>query len=106
MRFDSEKEQEVGRAIRMAEMSTREVLAGFDVAETILRARPKREERTRAGAVDRLEEAVMALRTTAKQLQDAEMMAAANQAGRHWDEAESLRWQFAMSAMRIARGEV
>jgi RNA polymerase primary sigma factor len=105
MRFDSEKEQEVGRAIRMAEMSTREVLAGFDVAETILRARPKREERTRAGAVDRLEEAVMALRTTAKQLQDAEMMAAANQAGRHWDEAESLRWQLAMSAMRIARGE-
>ncbi len=105
MRFDAEQEQEVGRAIRMAEMSAREVLAGFDVAEDILRARPKREERTRAGAVDRLEEAVLALKNTAKRTKDPETVAAANQAGRLWDEAESLRWQLAMSAMRIARGE-
>lgn len=105
MRFDANKEHEVGRAIRMAEMKTREVLSGFDIAEDILRTRPKREERTRAGAVDRLEEAVLALRNQAKVANDVEMTAAANQAGRLWDEAESLRWQLAMSAMRIARGE-
>ena len=58
MRFDAEQEQKVGRAIRMAEMCTRDALFGVDCAEIILRARPNREERTRAGAVDRLEQAV------------------------------------------------
>ena len=105
MRFDADKENEVGRAIRMAEMKTREVISGFDIAEDILRTRPKREERTRAGAVDRLEEAVLALRNAAKVSGDVEITAAANTASRLWDEAESLRWQLAMSAMRIARGE-
>ncbi len=105
MRFDAEQEQEVGRAIRMAEMSAREAVAGFDVAEDILRARPKREERTRAGAVDRLEEAVFAIKHEARQTRDPETIEAATEAAKRWDEAESLRWQLAMSAMRIARGE-
>lgn len=105
MRYDAEQEQEVGRAIRMAEMSAREAVAGFDIAEEILRARPKREERTRAGAVDRLEEAVFAIKKEAKQTRDPETIEAATQASKRWDEAESLRWQLAMSAMRIARGE-
>ena len=78
---------------------------GLDEAEIILRARPKREERTRAGAVDRLEQAVMMVRNMAKRTNDPEVKAIAVQASRHWDEAEALRWQLAMSAMRIARGE-
>jgi len=105
MRFDAEKEQEVGRAIRMAEMRTREALSGLDAAESILRARPKREERTRAGAVDRLEQAVMCIRNEAAKTGDPDLHAYANEASRAWDEAEVLRWQLAMSAMRIARGE-
>lgn len=105
MRFDAEQEQKVGRAIRMAEMSTRDVLFGLDDAEVILRARPKREERTRAGAIDRLEQAVLAIKNKAKRSDDPELIAIAQQASRHWDEAETLRWQLAMSAMRIARGE-
>ncbi len=105
MRFDAEQEQQVGRAIRMAEMCARDALFGVDAAEAILRARPKREERTRAGAVDRLEQAVMAVRNTAASTADPELKAVAVKASRHWDEAESLRWQLAMSAMRIARGE-
>ncbi len=105
MRFDAEKEQEVGRAIRMAEMRAHEALSGLDSAERILRARPKREERTRAGAVDRLEQAVLAIRNEAAQQNDPELFAYANEASRAWEEAESLRWQLAMSAMRIARGE-
>lgn len=86
-------------------MCTRDALFGLDEAEAILRARPKREERTRAGAVDRLEQAVMMVRNRAKQTSDPEIRAIAVAASRHWDEAETLRWQLAMSAMRIARGE-
>ena len=59
----------------------------------------------RAGAVDRLEQAVMMVRNRAKQTSDPEIRAIAVAASRHWDEAETLRWQLAMSAMRIARGE-
>ena len=102
MRFDAEKEQEVGRAIRLAEMRAHEAIAGLDSAEAILRARPKREERTRAGAVDRLEQAVLAIRNEAARTRDPELFAYANAASRAWDDAESLRWQLAMSAMRIA----
>ena len=105
MRFDAEQEPQVGRSIRMAEMRTRDALFGLEEAEAILRARPKREERTRAGAVDRLEQAVMMVRNRAKQTADPEIRAIAVAASRHWDEAETLRWQLAMSAMRIARGE-
>jgi RNA polymerase primary sigma factor len=105
MRFDAEQEQEVGRAIRMAEMCTRDALCGIDSAEAILRARPKREERTRAGAIDRLEQAVLSVRNQAQVTKDPELQAIANSASRYWDEAEALRWQLAMSAMRIARGE-
>ncbi|MGB0638257.1 MAG: sigma-70 family RNA polymerase sigma factor [Myxococcota bacterium] len=105
MRFDADQERNTGRAIRMAEMKTREVLAGIDSAEAILRARPKREERTRAGAIDRLEQAVLSVRSEARRTREPELVELANQASRHWDEAESLRWQLAMSARRIARGE-
>ena len=82
MRFDSEKEQEVGRAIRMAEMRAHEALSGLDAAERILRSRPKREERTRAGAVDRLEQAVLAIRNEAAQKKDPELFGYANEASR------------------------
>ena len=86
-------------------MCTRDALFGIEEAEIILRARPKREERTRAGAVDRLEQAVMMVRNLAKRTDDPGGKAIAVTASRHWDEAEALRWQLAMSAMRIARGE-
>jgi RNA polymerase sigma factor (sigma-70 family) len=105
MRFDADQERDAGRAIRMAEMKTREVLAGIDLAEAILRARPKREERTRAGAIDRLEQAVLSVRNEARRTREPELIEQANLASRYWDEAESLRWQLAMSARRIARGE-
>jgi len=105
MRFDAEQEQKVGRAIRMAEMEARDALFGIEAADEILRARPTREERTRAGAVDRLEQAVLAIRNKSRRSSDPELSAIAALASRHWEEAETLRWQLAMSAMRIARGE-
>ncbi len=60
-RLSAEEEKNIAREIRKAEQSAREAVAGIDVAENILRRRPDRAERTRAGAVDRLEEAVKAV---------------------------------------------
>ncbi len=95
----------MAREIRAAEYSVRDALAGIDAAEDILRARPKREERTRAGAVDRLQQAVLSIQNHARESRDPETVEAAVAASMHWDRAEALRWQLAMSARRIARGE-
>ena len=60
-RLTAEEEKSMAREIRKAEQSARESIAGINSAENILMRRPDRAERTRAGAVDRLEEAVMAV---------------------------------------------
>ncbi|HNC95486.1 MAG TPA: hypothetical protein PKW90_05135, partial [Myxococcota bacterium] len=65
-RLTAEEEKAIAREIRKAEQSAREAVAGIDAAENILRRRPDRAERTRAGAVDRLEEAVRAVFRAAK----------------------------------------
>jgi RNA polymerase primary sigma factor len=105
MRFDGDQERDIAREIREAEYKTREAMAGIDAAEAILRHRPKREERTRAGAVDRLQQAVLMCQSQARETRDPELVEATTEASQHWDRAEALRWQLAMSARRIARGE-
>ena len=59
-RLTAEEEKQMAREIRKAEQEAREAVAGIDEADSILMRRPDRAERTRAGAVDRLEEAVKA----------------------------------------------
>mgnify|MGYP001234292020 CR=1 FL=1 len=93
----------MARAIRMAEQSAREAVAGIPEADSILMRRPDRAERTRAGAVDRLEEAVRITMKAAKK--EPELREYATQANRAWAEAEGLRWRLAMSGRRIAHGE-
>jgi RNA polymerase sigma factor (sigma-70 family) len=105
MRYDGDQERAVAREIRAAEYRVRESLSALEIAEDIIRARPKREERTRAGAVDRLQNAVLAVQNEARLNREPEVVAVATEASGHWDRAEALRWQLAMSAMRIARGE-
>jgi len=105
MRYDGDQERDVAREIRDAEHKVRDALCGIDAAEDILRQRPKREERTRAGAVDRLQQAVLTIQTEARKTKHPETVKAATEASMHWDRAEALRWQLAMSARRIARGE-
>ncbi|MCB9778044.1 MAG: RNA polymerase sigma factor RpoD/SigA [Alphaproteobacteria bacterium] len=102
-RFSAEQEREMARAIRRAEQRVREALSGIDAADEILMRRPKRVERTRAGAVDRLEEAVRAVLKEAKD--DPEILAYAHEAVNAWNESENLRWRLAMSGLRIAHGE-
>ena len=93
----------IAREIRKAEQVARECVAGIDAAENILRRRPDRAERTRAGAVDRLEEAVRAVAKAARKEDDLKTYARKAQGA--WQQAEELRWRLAMSGRRIAHGE-
>ncbi|MEC7947206.1 MAG: sigma-70 family RNA polymerase sigma factor [Myxococcota bacterium] len=104
-RLTAEDEKLMARQIRSAEQVAREAVAGIDVADSILMRRPDRAERTRAGAVDRLEEAVKAVSKWARKEDDAELKGYARQAAGAWAEAENLRWRLAMSGRRIAHGE-
>ncbi len=103
IRMTAEEERELAREIRAAEARAREAIAGLDVAEEIVLRRPKRAERTKAGAVARLEEAIEVVARLATQ--DPDYLPYARAAQHAWDDAEALRWELAMSAKRIARGE-
>jgi len=102
-RLTAEEEKQMAREIRQAEQEAREAVAGIDEADSILMRRPDRAERTRAGAVDRLEEAVKATMKAARK--DPELKEYAQVAARSWNRAENLRWRLAMSGRRIAHGE-
>ncbi len=102
-RLTAEEEKDMARAIRRAEEAARGAIAGIAMAEEILKRRPERAERTRAGAVDRLEEAVMVVVTAARK--DVALKAHSRKASAAWQEAENLRWRLAMSGRRIAHGE-
>ncbi|HCH63447.1 MAG TPA: hypothetical protein DFR83_11620 [Deltaproteobacteria bacterium] len=103
LRITAEEERDLARRIRTAERRAREAIAGIDEAESVLRRRPTRTERTRAGAIDRLIEAVDACDAVVKS--DPEIRPYIQEARRHLADAEGLRWELAMSARRIARGE-
>lgn len=102
-RLTAEEEKAMARAIRRAEVEAKEAIAGLRVAEDIIKRRPDRAERTRAGAVDRLESAVEAVWKAAGK--DESIKQRARTAKTAWAQAESLRWRLAMSGRRIAHGE-
>ena len=102
-RLGAEEEKEMARAIRKAEDIARELIQGLAEAEDILGRKPERAERTRAGAVDRLEEAVTVIRQAARN--KPEYRSCSRKAWSAWQEAENLRWRLAMSGRRIAHGE-
>lgn len=102
-RLTAEEEKEIARQIRKAEDAARQAVIGHPQAEQALRRRPDRTERTRAGAVDRLEAAVEVLWKYGKD--HPEHKQRARTAKSSWQQAESLRWRLAMSGRRIAHGE-
>ncbi len=102
-RWTAEQEQEAALAILECEARATEAIRGIPAADDVLGASTKRAERTRAAAVDRLEEAVDAVWEAAKV--DADLKPAARQAKAAMAEAEALRWNLAMSGRRIAHGE-
>jgi RNA polymerase sigma factor (sigma-70 family) len=102
-RLSADEEKDMARRIRTAEQRAREAIAGINEADDILMRRPDRAERTRAGAVDRLEEAVKVVTRVARK--DTTLRKYAQIANSSWREAEDLRWRLAMSGRRIAHGE-
>ena len=102
-KLTAEEEVDLARRILDAEARATAALAGVSVAQTILKEKPKRKERTRAGKVARLERAVEAAWTVSKE--DTSSREAARQAKMAWKEAEDLSWTLAMSGRRIAHGE-
>lgn len=103
-RLTAEQEKDIARDIRRAENRARDAVRGLEAAEDILSKRPERAERTRAGAVDRLEAAVEAVWKISKD-EGGELRSLAREAKTAWAEAENLRWKLAMSGRRIAHGE-
>jgi len=102
-RWTAEQEKEAARAILACEERAAAALDGVAVAQEILTRVPKRAERTRAGAVDRLQAAVEAAWKASKT--DASLRDAARAAKQAMVEAENIRWRLAMSGRRIAHGE-
>ena len=102
-RLTADEEVALAREIRAAEERARDAIEGVAFAEAIVGRRPGRAERTRAGAVDRLDEAVQALWDRSRE--DDSLRERARRARHAWAEAEHLRWRLAMSGRRIAHGE-
>ncbi|MEE2751588.1 MAG: sigma-70 family RNA polymerase sigma factor [Myxococcota bacterium] len=102
-RLTAEEEKDMARAIHRAEVGAKAAIEEITDAVDILNRKPERAERTRAGAVDRLEEAVMLVMTMART--DETIRKQAGRASAAWQEAENLRWRLAMSGRRIAHGE-
>ena len=103
-RMTAEQERELACDIRRHEHHARALLDGLhpDI-DTILRRRPKREEKTKAGSVDRLEEALELAQKLVKE--HPELAEDVCQARLAWDNSERLRWWLANSCARVARGE-
>jgi len=93
----------MARDIRAAEEVALEAIADHPSAREVLDRPAGRRERTRAGAVDRLEEAVEVVVAEARK--DASLRAMSRRAAGAMKEARDLRWTLAMSGKRIARGE-
>jgi RNA polymerase nonessential primary-like sigma factor len=102
-RLTAEEEKEMARKIRRAEDAARDAIIEIPGARAIIGRRPDRAERTRAGAVSRLEEAVQEVVKASKS--NSELRTPARRASGAWQEAENLRWRLAMSGRRIAHGE-
>ena len=103
LRLNADEEKDIARQIRSAENAALEALTGIHSASEILQQRPERVERTRAGAVDRLEEAVE--ETWKRSREEPDLRQQAREAKAAWARAEDLRWRLAMSGRRIAHGE-
>ena len=102
-RLSADDERIIATQIKNAEERAQNAIQHIEIAKTILDKRPERVERTRAGAVDRIENAVLAIIEASRE--DHTLYLAAYDAEVAWKEAEDLRWRLAMSGRRIAHGE-
>lgn len=102
-RLTADEEKDLARQIHRAEDEAKVAIACIPEAKAVLDQKPARREKTRAGAVDRLESAVELAWKLSRE--NPEIKSSAREARAAWDHAESLRWRLAMSGRRIAHGE-
>ena len=103
MNITADQEKILAQSILAAERIALKALSDIEEACAELDRQPRRPERTRAGEVDRLASAVAAAQRAARVRP--EIRESARQASVAFAESESLRWQLAMSAAHITRGE-
>jgi len=103
MRLTAEQEQAIAYDIHAAEQRARRAVETIPAAIEMLTKQPKREERTKAGQVERLEKAVEAARESAGS--KPEHSTSILEAEAALQQSERMRWRLAMSARHIARGE-
>ena len=66
-RLSADDERIIATQIKDAEVRAQQAIEHIEIAKTILDQRPERVERTRAGAVDRIENAILAIIEASRQ---------------------------------------
>jgi RNA polymerase nonessential primary-like sigma factor len=102
-RLNAEEEKDMATEIRDLEDKAYGLLEVHEDLRDILEKRPEREERTRAGRVDRLHKAIKEVTKQSKSVP--RLRRTSRHVNKLWREAEGLRWRLAMSGKRIAHGE-
>ena len=103
LRLNADQEKDMATLIRSYEEQAYEMLECYEDLKIILEKVPEREERTRAGKVERLHEAIKTVHIQSKQ--NSKLRPIARKVNKLWRDAEELRWRLAMSGKRIAHGE-
>ncbi len=102
-RLNADQEKEMATKIRNCEEEAIIILNKIPETFEILDKRPERVERTRAGKVERLHNAINEVQTMSKNRP--ELRPISRKVNKLWRDAEQLRWRLAMSGKRIAHGE-
>ena len=103
MKMTLEKEIEIARAINMLENKVFLSIQTIPEATEILNQELSRPERTKAGAIDRLEQALLKAKELSKN--NPEYLKIVRDSTKAMKRSEELRWDLAMSAKHVAMGE-
>ncbi len=99
----AEEERELGRRIVEAEARARAAVAPLDFVQELLNKKGKGSERTRAGKVERVRQAIELV--VARSKQDPSLRSVVREAKAAWAEAEAVRWELALSGRRVVYRE-
>ena len=103
MKMTLEKEIEIARAITVLETKVFRNIKTIPEATEILDQELSRPERTKAGAIDRLEQALLKAKEFSKD--NPEYTKIVRESTKAMKRSEELRWDLAMSAKHVAMGE-
>jgi RNA polymerase sigma factor (sigma-70 family) len=102
-RLPAAEEERIANEIVAEEARALAAISTIAASRAILDVEPRGQERTRAGATDRLRKAIEAAEHAGET--KPKIRARAEKARRSWKRAEALRWQLALSGYQIVQGE-